>query len=58
MLLNRRMVGFGLPQEVFTTDQLLDAYGGHLRLVDSDDGYLAMSDTCCDDEGTGHDHTR
>ena len=56
MLLNRRMVGFGEPQEVFTTSQLLDAYGGHLRLVDSEDGYLAMSDTCCDDEGTGHDH--
>jgi len=56
MLLNHRMVGFGPPQEVFTTDQLLDAYGGHLRLVDSEDGYLAMGDTCCDDEGAGHDH--
>jgi manganese/iron transport system ATP-binding protein len=56
MLLNRRLVGFGHPEEVFTTSQLLDAYGGHLRLVDSEDGYLAMGDTCCDDEGTGHDH--
>jgi manganese/iron transport system ATP-binding protein len=56
MLLNRRLVGFGHPEEVFTTSQLLYAYGGHLRLVDSEDGYLAMGDTCCDDEGTGHDH--
>ncbi len=57
MLINRRMVGFGLPPEVFTTDRLLEAYGGHLRLVESGDGLLAMGDTCCDDEGAGHDHT-
>jgi manganese/iron transport system ATP-binding protein len=57
MLINRRMVGFGLPHEVFTTDRLLEAYGGHLRLVEAGDGLVAMGDTCCDDEGTGHDHT-
>jgi len=56
MLLNRHLVGFGLPQEVFTTNRLIDAYGGRLRLVDSEEGFLAMNDTCCDDEGTGHDH--
>jgi manganese/iron transport system ATP-binding protein len=56
LLLNRRLVGFGLPQEVFTTERLVAAYGGHLRLVESDRDTFALSDTCCDEEGA-HEHT-
>ena len=55
LLLNRRMVGFGDPQQVFTTERLIKAYGGHLRLVESDSNMFALSDTCCDEEGL-HEH--
>ncbi len=50
MLLNRRLLGFGTAAAVFTTSNLRDAYGGQLRLVDTEDGLLALNDTCC-----GHD---
>ena len=48
MLLNGRLLGFGHPGEVFTAEQLQEAYGGHLRLVETGAGVLALSDTCCD----------
>jgi ABC-type Mn2+/Zn2+ transport system ATPase subunit len=50
MLLNRRIVGFGNAAEVFTTPHLLEAYGGHLHMINSDGTTLALGDTCCDDE--------
>jgi ABC-type Mn2+/Zn2+ transport system ATPase subunit len=50
MLLNRRMMGFGHPREVFSPDRLVAAYGGHLRLVGVGDDMLALSDTCCEEE--------
>jgi manganese/iron transport system ATP-binding protein len=49
MLLNRRLLGFGEPQQVFTAERLVSAYGAHLRLVDVGDQVLALSDTCCDE---------
>jgi len=49
LLLNHRLVGFGSPGEVLTPDRLLDAYGGHLRLVQAEDQILALGDTCCDE---------
>ena len=55
LLLNHQLVGFGLPQQVFTTERLIQAYGGHLRLVESDSNMLALSDTCCDEEDM-HEH--
>lgn len=50
LLLNRRIFGLGLPAEVFTTDRLLPAFGGHMRLIESEGGTLAVGDSCCDDE--------
>ncbi len=47
MLINGRMLGVGPPAQVFTAEHLQEAYGGHLRLVQSDDGLMALSDTCC-----------
>lgn len=55
LLLNHRLVGYGDPQEVFTTERLVEAYGGHLRLVESESNTFALSDTCCDEEGM-HEH--
>jgi len=48
MLLNQRMVAFGVPQVVMHTDNLLKAYGGRLRSVNAD-GVLAVDD-CCDED--------
>lgn len=47
MLLNRRLIGFGTPAEVLSAEHLSSAYGGHLQLVETNDGLLALSDTCC-----------
>ena len=49
MLLNRRLLGFGEPRQIFTPERLVAAYGGHLRLVDVGEEVLALSDTCCDE---------
>jgi ABC-type Mn2+/Zn2+ transport system ATPase subunit len=47
MLLNHRLLGIGQPEEVFTPERLMQAYGGHMRLVQTETGVLALSDTCC-----------
>jgi manganese/iron transport system ATP-binding protein len=54
ILLNHRLLGFGAPDEVFTPEILVNAYGGHLHMVPTEEGTLALGDTCCDD-GV-HDH--
>ncbi len=50
MLLNRHLLGLGQPGEVFTPDKLLAAYGGHMRLIETGDGMMVLSDPCCDEE--------
>ncbi len=50
MLLSQRMLGIGTPEGVLTPENLLAAYGGHLHLVPTEDGALALGDTCCGDE--------
>jgi manganese/iron transport system ATP-binding protein len=49
MLLNHRLLGFGQPGEVFSTENLVQAYGGHLRLVHVESNVLALADSCCDE---------
>lgn len=48
MLLNHRLIGFGTPADVLSADHLSSAFGGHLQLVETKDGLMALSDTCCD----------
>ncbi len=50
MLLNRRLFGVGAAQEVFQADNLIAAYGGHLRLVNDQHALMAVMDSCCADE--------
>jgi len=50
MLLNRRLLGFGKPSEVFTPENLRLAYGGHVTLMETDEGTLVVGDTCCGDD--------
>ena len=55
MLLNHRLLGLGRPDEVFTPERLVSAYGGHLHLVSTEEGALALGDACCDDGVHVHD---
>jgi manganese/iron transport system ATP-binding protein len=50
MLLNHRLLGFGRPEEVFTPQRLVNAYGGRLRILETEGEILALGDTCCDEE--------
>jgi ABC-type cobalamin transport system ATPase subunit len=52
MLLNRRLLGLGEAQEVLTPERLTAAYGGQLRLVQTSEGVMVLSDACCDGEDT------
>jgi manganese/iron transport system ATP-binding protein len=53
MLLNKELLGFGSPEEVFTRQLLLEAYRGHLHFVEGEFDTLAVGDDCC--EGEGHE---
>jgi ABC-type Mn2+/Zn2+ transport system ATPase subunit len=50
MLLNHKMLAIGTPEEVLTPENLVPAYGGHLHLVPTEEGALALGDTCCGDD--------
>jgi manganese/iron transport system ATP-binding protein len=47
MLLHQKMLAIGTPQEVLIPENLVAAYGGHLHLISTEDGALALGDTCC-----------
>jgi manganese/iron transport system ATP-binding protein len=47
MLLNQQLLGFGQAKEVFTPDLLNQAYSGHMRLIETANGTMFISDTCC-----------
>jgi manganese/iron transport system ATP-binding protein len=53
MLLNRRIIGFGTATEIFTPTLLNRAYSGSMRLIETPDGTMFVSDTCC---GGGEEH--
>jgi len=47
MLLNGRLLGIGLADDVFTPEHLEEAYGEHLHMVQTENGLVILSDTCC-----------
>src|SRR4030042_1694059 len=49
LLLNKRLIGIGLGQEVFVPEKLALAYGSHLRMITTKDGTLVIEDTCCEE---------
>jgi len=55
MLINKKLLGYGDPQEVFSSQALIDAYQSHLHFVKGEDGQLAVSDMCCPDEENSND---
>jgi ABC-type Mn2+/Zn2+ transport system ATPase subunit len=50
MLLNHQMLAIGDPDLVLTPENLVAAYGGHLHLIPTEEGALALGDTCCGDD--------
>jgi ABC-type Mn2+/Zn2+ transport system ATPase subunit len=56
LLLNRRLVAYGEPKDALTQPSLVDAYGGHVHLLESETGLMVLTDSCCDGEEHGtHD---
>jgi manganese/iron transport system ATP-binding protein len=49
MLLNHQLLGFGAPEEVLSSENLTEAYGGHLHLMNTPHGVFMVEDTCCDE---------
>lgn len=49
MLLNRRIIGLGRPEQVFRQQNLVAAYEGRLRIVPVETGSLIVGDTCCEE---------
>jgi manganese/iron transport system ATP-binding protein len=45
MLLNGSLMGFGSQKEVFTEKRLIEAYGNHLHLVQTEDGVVFVEHT-------------
>lgn len=51
MLLNRQVIAFGDPDQVFTTENLLKTYGGHVHSLSFNaetPEELILADTCCE----------
>jgi len=54
LLMNKRLVSIGLPNEVFIPENLAQAYGDHLRMFTSKEGTLVIEDTCCEEGDHAH----
>jgi ABC-type Mn2+/Zn2+ transport system ATPase subunit len=54
MLLNQQVIGFGQAGEVFTPDLLNRAYQGRMRLLETANGIVVLSDSCCDGDDEHH----
>jgi manganese/iron transport system ATP-binding protein len=50
LLLNHSLVGFGEASEVMTTEKLLKAFGGKLKVVNVEGKVMALDDSCCHGE--------
>jgi manganese/iron transport system ATP-binding protein len=48
MLLQRRLIAFGAPAEVFTHANLIQAYGGQVHVLPDGEGLMILTDTCCE----------
>ena len=52
LLLNRRLLAYGPARQIFTTSNLLAAYGGHVHMIEGAQGLMAISDTCCEEHSS------
>lgn len=54
LLINRRLLGIGRPEDILEPQRLMEAYGSHLKLVSTTDGTIILHDTCCDESEYEH----
>jgi manganese/iron transport system ATP-binding protein len=47
LLMNRKLIRFGRPGEVLTSENLLLAYEGHAQMIRNEDGSATIADSCC-----------
>jgi ABC-type Mn2+/Zn2+ transport system ATPase subunit len=47
MLLNHRVIAYGPPAQVLTTENLARAFGGQLHVVHTPEGDVVVTDSCC-----------
>ncbi len=47
ILLNKKVIVIGSGKEVMNKKYLLSTFGGHLAVIGSDNGIVAVNDTCC-----------
>jgi manganese/iron transport system ATP-binding protein len=55
LILNHRLVAFGIPDQVFHEEILQNAYSGKLQMMPAAEKHTAFDDTCCGEEGPNHD---
>ena len=48
MLLKRNLQGFGKADQVLTPENLMHTYGSHLHMIPTQNGLMALGDSCCD----------
>lgn len=48
LLLNRELIADGVPDSIFTTENLTRTFGSHLHVVRTDEGAVLVADSCCD----------
>jgi manganese/iron transport system ATP-binding protein len=48
MLLNRRIVAYGRAEEVLTSPNLMQAFGGHMHVLKGEVESMMIADSCCD----------
>jgi len=56
ILLKRRIIAFGPPEQALTQSALVEAYGGHVHRIDQEGGLLVVTDTCCEGDEEAHLH--
>jgi manganese/iron transport system ATP-binding protein len=47
LLLNRRVIAYGTPDAVLTTENLRRAYGDQLHIIHTPSGDVVVTDSCC-----------
>ncbi len=53
LLLRQKVVGLGSPADVFTPDRLREAYGESVELVETPQGTVVVTDSCCGPDPEG-----
>jgi ABC-type Mn2+/Zn2+ transport system ATPase subunit len=47
VLVNRKLISFGPPDQALSREYLLQAYGGQIHEIDGEEGMVVLADDCC-----------